>query len=111
MPEARRRSFGQGFPTGSSGWAKWARRHPDRAAFYASPAWKWARSQQLLREPNCWCGAKASAVDHIVPIGEGGADLDPDNLQSLCKRHHGPKTLAESHRGMKRAAQRRGQKR
>jgi 5-methylcytosine-specific restriction endonuclease McrA len=73
-----------------------------------SPAWRLARSEQLAREPNCrLSGAKASAVDHIVSIAEGGADLDLANLRSLCKRHHGRKSLDESHRGMKRAAQRR----
>jgi 5-methylcytosine-specific restriction endonuclease McrA len=104
---ARRRSFGSGYPSGSSGWAKWARKHPERASLYASAGWKWARSQQLAREPNCWCGEKASAVDHRVPLSQCGELLDPDNLQSLCKQHHGNKTLRESHEGMKRAAERR----
>jgi 5-methylcytosine-specific restriction protein A len=102
-----RRRLGRGYPSGSSDWSKWARKHPDRAAFYRSPAWTWARSEQLAREPNCFCGEPATAVDHVVPVAEGGADLDPANLQSLCRRCHGRKTQAESHRGRKRAAERR----
>lgn len=27
-------------------------------------------------------------VDHILPLSEGGAKLDEDNLQPLCNRHH-----------------------
>ena len=91
-----------------SGWERYTQQHPERAALYASSAWKYARWRQLRDEPDCRaCGEPATHVDHIVPIAEGGADVDPANLQSLCKRHHGPKTLAESHRGAKRAAQRR----
>jgi 5-methylcytosine-specific restriction endonuclease McrA len=57
----------------------------------------------LAANPMCVvCGAKANHVDHIRPVAEGGALDGP--LQSLCERHHRRKTLAESHRGMKRAA-------
>ena len=37
----------------------------------------------------------ASVVDHRVPISEGGARLDPANLQSLCKPCHDHKTATE----------------
>jgi 5-methylcytosine-specific restriction endonuclease McrA len=93
-----------------SGWAKYMRDHPERAKFYQSGPWKIARDEQLREEPNCQapgCDQPATHVDHRVSIAEGGAKLDPANLQSLCKRHHGPKTQAESHRGAKRAAQKR----
>ena len=73
-----------------------------------SSSWVFARTQQLQREPNCRvCGEKANAVDHIVAISQGGAELDPVNLQSLCRRHHNTKTTSEGHAGMKRAAKRR----
>jgi 5-methylcytosine-specific restriction endonuclease McrA len=63
---------------------------------------------KLQREPNCKiCDEPANAVDHIIAIAEGGADLDPANLQSLCKRHHNTKTTHEGHAGMKRAARQR----
>jgi 5-methylcytosine-specific restriction enzyme A len=39
-----------------------------------------------------WCMAKgvtalASQVDHIVPLSQGGADID-ENTRNLCDRHH-----------------------
>lgn len=37
------------------------------------------------------CGALANQVDHIKP----GTDDDYDNLQSLCRWHHGRKSSAE----------------
>ncbi len=37
----------------------------------------------------------AREVDHIVPIAQGGARLDPDNCQSLCKPCHSRKTATE----------------
>jgi len=92
----------------SSGWAKYKTDRPDRAAFYKSGAWTSARDRHLAANPFCVvCGVKAGIVDHIRSRAEGGAELDPTNLQSLCKDHHQAKTLAESHRGMKRAAQQR----
>jgi 5-methylcytosine-specific restriction endonuclease McrA len=90
---------------GGSGWAKYVLQDPERAAFYASAAWRSARAAQLRREPNCAvCGAKATVADHVRPRAEGGADLDPSNLQSLCADHHHEKTTAEGHAGMKRKA-------
>jgi len=94
-----------------SGWARYAEKYPDRYAFYQRGGWKAARAQQLLREPNCRvCGRPAVVADHVVNRAEGGAALDPSNLQSLCEEHHRQKTQAESHRGRKRAAERRRQK-
>jgi 5-methylcytosine-specific restriction endonuclease McrA len=91
-----------------SGWAKYARDHPERYAFYQSDPWKIARDEHLREEPNCRvCDQPATHVDHIVPIAEGGADLDPANLRSICRQHHKSKTLDESHRGHKRAARQR----
>jgi 5-methylcytosine-specific restriction endonuclease McrA len=85
----QRRQFGRGYTsTGDSDRARWKRKNPDRAEFIRSPAWRWARREQLAKEPNCWCGEKATAVAHIVPISQGGADQDPANLRSLCKVHH-----------------------
>lgn len=50
--------------------------------------WRQLRDHHLRLFPNCWCGAKASEVDHIKPIRMGGARLDPLNLRSLCHAHH-----------------------
>jgi hypothetical protein len=41
------------------------------------------------------CGAKANAVDHVIPASQGGGD-DMDNLQSLCTPHHNAKTAREA---------------
>jgi 5-methylcytosine-specific restriction endonuclease McrA len=93
---------------GTSGWAKYARKHPERAAFYASAEWRGVRARHLRDHPNCVvCNEPATHVDHIRPRAEYGADIDPSNLQSMCAKHHHAKTVQESHRGMKRAAQRR----
>ena len=37
----------------------------------------------------------ADLVDHIVPIADGGAVLDEENLQSLCRRCHDAKTAED----------------
>lgn len=37
-------------------------------------------------------------TDHIVPINEGGAMYDWDNLQSLCTQCHNSKSGKEAHR-------------
>ncbi len=60
-------------------------------------AWARVRRARLAVDPLCSaCGAPASEVDHIVPLAAGGAELDPANLQPLCRRCHAAKTSAES---------------
>lgn len=106
--QARRRSFGRSGRAGTSGWAEYTQKFPDRANFYQSGGWKAARDRHLAEHPNCVvCGATATIVDHVRNRAEGGADLDPANLASMCAEHHKAKTLDESHRGRKRAAQQR----
>jgi 5-methylcytosine-specific restriction endonuclease McrA len=91
-----------------TGWDRYAARDPERSHFYQSAVWRGARARHLRDHPNCVvCSQPANFVDHIVPRSEGGADLDPSNLQSMCRRCHGQKTQAESKRGNKRAAERR----
>jgi 5-methylcytosine-specific restriction protein A len=92
--------------SGKSRWGLYAAKHPERAAFYRSAAWREMRARHLAANPTCVaCGQPATHADHVRPVAEGGA-LDGE-LQSLCEEHHRAKTLAESHRGMKRAAARR----
>lgn len=46
-------------------------------------------ARQVLERDNyrChYCGRYARAVDHVVPVSKGGADLDPANLVAACKR-------------------------
>ena len=81
----------------------YAERRTDDAEqdFYRSAQWKRLRAWQLRREPLCEECAKqgqvvpATVVDHRTPIKQGGARLDPDNLQSICIPHHNQKTANE----------------
>lgn len=53
----------------------------------------------MSRDPVCQrCGCardKDSPMDHIIPVSQGGAEYDMDNLQGLCKRCHDKKTVRE----------------
>lgn len=63
--------------------------------FYDSPEWKKARARFLALNPLCQapcCGARSERVDHKVSIAKGGAPLDPENFQALCRSHHNEKT-------------------
>ena len=76
-------------------------RDPTAQKFYDSPAWRKVRQLKMNRSPFCEiCSAKnrfakAGVVDHIVEIRDGGAPLDLENLQSLCRACHNQKTKAE----------------
>lgn len=52
--------------------------------------WNKLRIMHLRRHPLCeLCGShKRLHVHHKTPISEGGAVLDPDNLQTLCSVCH-----------------------
>lgn len=77
--------------------------------WYMLPIWTdRLRPAQLLREPFCRECARqyppsdprhrtpATVVDHVVPhCGDWDVFIDPDDLQSLCKRHHDIKTAQE----------------
>lgn len=60
--------------------------------FYQSAEWAEARK----RQPNKWCAicgaTKRLILDHKVERKDGGADLDPSNLEWLCLSHHNTKT-------------------
>jgi 5-methylcytosine-specific restriction endonuclease McrA len=70
------------------------------AVFYASPQWLALRRAALLRDGyRCAvCGrivdGREAHVDHIQPRLHGGTDT-LDNLQTLCRAHHGEKTRDE----------------
>jgi 5-methylcytosine-specific restriction endonuclease McrA len=51
-------------------------------------AWRKLRLVVLVRDGHCcaWCGALATTVDHVHPLAEGGARLDPANLVACCVR-------------------------
>jgi len=57
-------------------------------------AWQQRRAAFLKEHPWCMapgCTERATEVDHIVPLRQGGTS-EADNLQTLCKRHHSRKT-------------------
>lgn len=47
-----------------------------------------SRRYRALHPACVVCGAPAT----VVPLGAGGARLDPANLQALCHSHHSTKT-------------------
>ena len=69
--------------------------------FYQSTAWRKLRAIKLDENPMCEECARsgrltpAQMVDHIVPINKGGAELDIDNLQSLCNACHARKSAKD----------------
>lgn len=65
---------------------------PENSSFYSTPEWRSLRMDVLERDRGkCQlCGVTRSDgaqlhVDHIVPISKGGAKLDIENLQTLCR--------------------------
>lgn len=56
--------------------------------------WKNTRAQALLRDGGkcVECRSRATEVDHVIEIQDGGAEFELSNLQSLCHRCHVAKT-------------------
>ena len=79
-----------------------ARRSFDaQLGFYQSAQWRAVRAAFLRQHPLC-CACEvrgrvvpAVVVDHVVPIKQGGARFDPENLQSLCVSDHNAKSAKE----------------
>ena len=71
--------------------------------FYSSRAWMRIRDERRRIEPLCrMCWEEEGriepvfAVDHIKPRRDcPELELDIDNTQSLCERHHNEKTARE----------------
>lgn len=61
-----------------------------------SPAWLRIRKAILDRDRRrCYaCGGSANEVDHIVPVFEGGTDVE-SNLAAICTSCHRRKTAHE----------------
>lgn len=67
--------------------------------FYATSAWKRKRREFLEEHPSCaMCGRPAVIVDHIIPIRQGGGELDDGNLQALCQSCHSAKSILDGSR-------------
>ena len=83
-------------------------RDQEAQAFYTSSQWRAVRAQKLQEQPCCeeclrhGIITPATLVDHIIPIKQGGARLDFDNLQSLCWSCHSRKSVEEGSRFTKR---------
>jgi hypothetical protein len=66
------------------------RREPDVKSEYSGPEWQAIRRRVLARDDNICqiqgpkCRGKATCVDHIVSLSQGGPRLDPKNLQGSC---------------------------
>lgn len=72
--------------------------------FYSTPEWKALRAQ-LIRQRGAACeGTEHSPAasrtghrlfaDHVIELRDGGAPLDPTNVQLLCGACHTRKTAA-----------------
>lgn len=73
-----------------------------RRKMYATPRWRQLRAAQLAQAPACaQCGSPASVVDHKAGHVGPGWHLRfwlPEGLQSLCRKCHAAKTMAEQNR-------------
>jgi 5-methylcytosine-specific restriction protein A len=64
--------------------------------------WRRRRDYYLRAHPICsvdGCRLLSAVVDHIVPIAEGGAELDESNWQAMCRRCHQEKSTRDAIRG------------
>ncbi len=60
--------------------------------------WVKVRNAYVKAHPTCealGCDQPTTEVDHIVPLAQGGAKLDKNNLQALCGPHHAEKTTKD----------------
>ena len=69
--------------------------------FYDTRRWRKLSARHRREEPLCRQCFKRGIItagvltDHIIPILEGGAEWDNDNLQTLCDRCHQIKRQGE----------------
>ena len=90
-------------------WAPKAKNRNDiQVKFYQTPIWK-IRREQVLERDEYLCQEclrrgiltplrvhkRDYAVDHIIPINQGGHPTDMDNLESLCEPCHAKKSAKE----------------
>lgn len=69
-----------------------------------SGRWLQARRQTLTLCATCLQAGRVEAAtirDHIIPLAEGGLDVD-ENTQGLCDACHARKTATEAQRGVRR---------
>lgn len=65
--------------------------------FYQSAEWR-ALVRKVKAERGAWCarcGSKHRVIaDHVIERRDGGAELDPANIELLCQACHNRKTAA-----------------
>ena len=70
----------------------------EQQGFYGGSRWRKTSANKLKQTPyceRCYAAGKltpAFLVHHVIPLVDGGAQYDNDNLQSLCPACH-----AETH--------------
>ena len=82
--------------------AAYAAAHPDDRPSPSQRGYDvaWQRVRAAILHDQPWCArclelnrrTRATDVDHIIPIADGGPRLDPRNLRSLCHAHHSQRT-------------------
>jgi 5-methylcytosine-specific restriction protein A len=68
------------------------------SSIYNTKRWRILRRSVLADQGLCQtegCRALAWHVDHVIPLRDGGAAWDRDNLQALCVGCHSRKTAHE----------------
>ncbi len=74
---------------------------PEKQSLVYDHAWRKFREQYAAEVPmvcvrcDVALEARLMHLDHIVPIEQGGARLDKNNVQWLCYRCHNSKTATE----------------
>ena len=72
-------------------------------SFYSSAKWRKFREIYLKKHPLCiHCKRiditmRATVIDHVKPIKQGGDPFDESNLQPLCMIHHNKKSGKDGH--------------
>jgi 8-oxo-dGTP diphosphatase len=61
------------------------------------------RTDYAQRSPEEGCTARATSVDHIVSLGNGGDPFNRPNLRGLCFEHHRQRSSRQSARGAQEA--------
>lgn len=73
----------------------------DNSKFYNSTIWRKVSMQYRNKHPLCEVSEQptpADVVDHLIPISQGGAKLDPKNLMAMSHEKHNKKSGMEAHK-------------
>lgn len=76
-------------------------RNKEHETLYNSKRWRKFSLAYKMDHPVCeleGCTQSSYYTDHIIPISDGGAVWDTDNLQALCKSCNGSKTAKQKNK-------------